>query len=147
MDSVEQTVKQQFARVFCSADWYLFKNVADCYLRQAAFLRKRHIVATTDLALLIRNSQKRLLIGIGTELVLKALYLKPGYHINKPSDRKQLKGPLALNEGTRLPLKSADTFTLSELIDWLGKVILLSKEEFHRGLRTAKVFATRRRTS
>jgi hypothetical protein len=141
MYSVEQTVKQQFARVFRGTDWYLFKSVADCYLRQAAFLRKRHVVATSDLALLIRNSQKRLLIGIGSELVLKALYLKLGYVINKPVDRKHLKGPITLNEAAHVPLERADTFTLSELIDWLGKVIVLSnKEDIDRGLRTAKVF-------
>lgn len=72
---------------------------------------------------------------------MKALYLKRGYVINKPSDRKQWKAPLTLNEGARVPLERADTFTLSELIDWLGKVIVLTnKETIDRGLRTAKVF-------
>lgn len=139
--SVERFTKQQFAKLFRQHDWRLFKNVADCYLKQAAYLRKKNIVATEDLALLIRNSQKRLFIGVGVELLVKALYLKLGYAINKPSGRKGPKAPVVWSDAENLDLKDDDTFTLSQLIEWLDKVMVLeNKDAIDRGLRIAKVF-------
>ena len=139
--SIERSTKQQFAKLFRQHDWRLFKNVADCYLKQAAYLRKKNIVATEDLALLIRNSQKRLFIGVGIELLVKALYLKLGYAINKPSVGERPKAPLLWSDAENLELKDDDTFTLSQLIEWLDKVIVLDKKNvIDRGLRIAKVF-------
>jgi hypothetical protein len=142
MCSVESSVKQQFARVFRESDWRLFKKMADCYFRQAAFLLKHHLGVPPDLKLLVRNSQKRLFIGVGTELILKALYLKNGYAVNRPEDgNKTLKFPFTLKEVAGQQLLEDETFLLGMLIDHLGKVISLNdRETILKGLKIAKVF-------
>ena len=73
--SVEQSVKAQYATVFCGTDWPRFKRMADALLREAAFIKTSDMRFTTSEKLLARNSRKRLLIGVGTELLLKAIYL------------------------------------------------------------------------
>jgi len=139
---VEKSVKQQFAKVFKPADWHLFKDVAEYYLRQAAFLRKRDVNAASKLKLLVRNSQKRLFIGVGIELLLKALYLKNGYAINKPErENKTLKMPFKLDEATASQLVEAETFSLDKLIDQIERVLHLNNRvSVVRGLKIAKVF-------
>lgn len=144
MRSVENSVKRQFAKVFTESDWRLFKRVADIYLRQAAFIRKRHVEAPPELKLLVRNSQKRLLIGIGVELLLKAVYLKNGYAINEPQrQNKTLKFPFTFEEAVGSQLREDRTFMLNSLIDRIGHVIDLSRKTataLLRGLTIAKVF-------
>ena len=142
MDSVEKSVKQQFAKVFEPADWRLFKRVAECYLRQAAFLRKHDVNAPSNLRLLVRNSQKRLLIGIGIELLLKALYLKNGYAINRPEHKNEaLKLPFRFDEATGPQLDEAETFSLNNLIDQLEKVVRVkNRGVVVSGPKIAKVF-------
>jgi hypothetical protein len=142
MCSVESSVKQQFARVFRESDWRLFKKIADSYFRQAAFLLKHHVSVSHDLKLLARNSQKRLFIGVGTELVLKALYLKNGYAINRPeSGNKTLKFPFALRDAVGQRLLEDETFQLGILIDHIEKVIVLNDSKtILKGLKIAKVF-------
>ena len=114
--------------------------MAEFYLRQAAFLRKKDLDGPSDLKLLARNSQKRLFIGIGIELLLKAVYLKNGYAINKPCD-STLKLPFTFQQAHKAQLKDDDTFTLNQLIDQFGKVEnLASDQSVMKGLRIAKVF-------
>src|SRR5438874_5298327 len=82
---LEETVKANFAKVFVKSDWRLFKGVADRYFERSARLRKSDLGAfPAAWRLLARNIEKRLFIGIGTELLLKAAYLKHGFVINKP---------------------------------------------------------------
>jgi hypothetical protein len=140
--SVESSVKQQFARVFRHSDWRFFKNMGDSYFRQAAFLLKHHLSVSPDLKLLVRNSQKRLFIGVGTELILKALYLKNGYAINRPeSGNKGLKFPFTLKDAVGQRLLEDETFQLGILIDHIEKVISLNHDKtILRGLKIAKVF-------
>jgi hypothetical protein len=142
MGSVESSVKRQFARVFRESDWRLFKKIADSYFGQAAFLLKHQLRVSPDLKLLVRNSQKRLFIGVGTELILKALYLKKGFAINRPEDgNKTLKFPFTLKEAAGKQLLEDDTFLLGMLIDHLGKVLSLHDiETVVKGLKIAKVF-------
>jgi hypothetical protein len=139
---VENSVKQQFARVFILSDWHLFKSMAECYLRQAAFLRMRDLDVPTGLRRLVRNSQKRLFIGVGIELLLKALYLKNGYAINKLKGENQTaKFPFKLREVDKSQLREDQTFLLGILIDQSKKVIVLNEwEAVLRGLRIAQVF-------
>jgi hypothetical protein len=130
MGSVESSVKQQFARVFRDSDWRLFKKMADSYFRQGAFLLKHDVSVSPDLKLLVRNSQKRLFIGVGTELILKALYLKNGYAINKPErGNKALNFPFTLKDAVGQQLLEDDTFQLGMLIDHIEKVISLSQSK------------------
>lgn len=142
MPSIERSVKQQFARVFTASDWRLFKRMAEFYLRQAAFLRTSHLNVPADLKLVARNSQKRLFIGVGVELLLKAVYLKRGYVINKPQPGKATPKLLSTFAQTKgLPLAEDRTFTLDELIAQLRKVVQLDNiQSVLRGLRIAKVF-------
>lgn len=81
-------IKDQFARFLRQDDWLTFKTMAEYYLRSSATLRKKDIKAPSGLRLWIRNSTKRLYIGIGCELLLKSFYLKEGYCINNPKKQK-----------------------------------------------------------
>jgi hypothetical protein len=143
MISLEQSVKDQFAKVFESCDWQLFKEVADINLAEAARLKMSSLKnVPLNRRLLIRNTRKRLLIGIGIELLLKAIYLKSGYGINKPL--KAVTGPtppFKLADADQGLLNPNDTLTLSKLIENLTKVVQLSKRDLViDGLRIAKVF-------
>ena len=140
--SVEKRVKGQFAKVFRRGDWRLFKRMADLYLERAARLKKSDLeFAPAELRLLVRNTQKRLLIGIGVELLLKAVYLKHGFAINKAAMRSDLVFPFALDETDGVPLDPNETFTLNMLIQSLPKVqSMRALGEAQNGLRVAKVF-------
>lgn len=137
--SIEQEIKRQFARVFRSTDSPLFKKTADYYFRRAATLRRADIEADVSLTLLIRNIQKRLFIGIGVELLLKALYLRNGFAINKLRDAKALPFPTPLSQASNNDLVDERTYTLNELIDGLPKVGQ-QFTDFLRGLKIAKVY-------
>ena len=143
MVSTEQTVKDQFAKVFASSDWRLFKEIADINLAEAAVLKKASFNnVPAKLRLLVRNSRKRLLIGIGVELVIKSVYLKAGYAINKPKDSKAgPKMPFLLADTPLDQLNSNETYVLSRLIDHLDKVLpVKASDDLMQGLRIAKVF-------
>lgn len=58
--------------------------MADYYFKKAALLRKRDIRVSGQNGLLILNIQKRLFLGVGGELLVKAFYLKRGYIVNSP---------------------------------------------------------------
>jgi hypothetical protein len=143
--SIEKSVKDQFAKVFSSGDWKLFKDVAEINLVEAATLKKSSFkTVKQSQQLLIRNIRKRLLIGIGAELLLKSIYLKSDYGINKPLSRdagSKLKLPFKLAEVAQDQLDPNDTFTLSQLIEQLSKVLHLPDTDILLdGLRIAKVF-------
>lgn len=84
MPSTEQLIKDQYAKFFTVSDWPSFKALADYYFKNAAFLKKVDIDSDVIPELRIRNIQKRLYLGIGAELLVKAFYLKNGYGINTP---------------------------------------------------------------
>src|ERR1700693_2359114 len=141
--SLEQSVKDQFEKVFSASDWGLFKEIAEASLSEAAFLKKSDFRVPGHRKLLARNSRKRLLIGIGVELLLKAIYLKGGYCINKPPKDCGLKIPFkpAAAAAAGATLEAADTLTLGQLIDSLKNVVTLQKSAVvTSGLKIAKVF-------
>jgi hypothetical protein len=141
MPTVEQSVKSQFAKVFTHDDWCLFKKMADSNLREAAKLLGRDMPITSSLRLLARNSRKRLLIGIGVELLLKAVYLKHGYMINRPQNARRLKFPFLAQDAAGVDLITDQTFLLNDLIENLSKVIQLQHKDLTlKGLKIAKVF-------
>jgi hypothetical protein len=142
MPSLEQSVRDQFAKVFSTSDWQLFKQMAEIYLSEAAFLKKSSFEVPENRKLLVRNSRKRLLIGIGAELLLKAVYLRKGYCINKPQDAKSpLRLPFTPAEVADVPLNASDTYTLDQLIGQLKKIIKVQNLTLVlNGLRIAKVF-------
>ncbi len=139
---MEDLVKQQFGRVFTVSDWRLFKSVAEYYLRRAAFLRKRDTDVPAGLKLVVRNSQKRLFIGVGIELLLKALYLKNGYAINKPKDKnRSAKFLFKLSEVEKSQLHKDKTLLLDYLIGHIKEFTPINGNgTILRGLRIAQVF-------
>ena len=86
MTTIEKSIKDQYAKVFKKKDWGNFKLIADYYLNKAATLKRKDIDINDNFKLLVRNIQKRLFLGIASELLVKACYLKCGYVINKPKD-------------------------------------------------------------
>jgi hypothetical protein len=141
MPSVEQTIKSQYAKVFRQADWRLFKEAAESLLREAAHIKTDDMVFSRR-KLLARNSRKRLLIGIATELLLKSVYLKNGYCINKTKEGNHTVGfPLPLDRAVNVELDAADTFSLNKLLDHLGDVVPCNDGELIlKGLKIAKAF-------
>lgn len=140
MLSIEQKIKNQYAKVFKSNDWNGFKLVADFYLKRAAILKKSDVDIDETFQLLMRNVQKRLFLGIACELLLKSSYLKCKFVINKPIDRNR--GVLIPFVNIRVPeLNKYDTFTLSQLIDQFKNVLTFSDwATIEKGLKILKVF-------
>jgi hypothetical protein len=127
MTSIEQSIKAGYAKLFSASDWSLFKQFADSYLREAAYLKKKDMGVAEKLKLLARNSRKRMLIGIGTELLLKAAYLKNGYAINKLAAKSTLVFPFTLKAAAtaKVKLTETETFMLNDLIEHFHQVIQL----------------------
>lgn len=141
MTTIEQTVKAQFEKVFTCSDWGLFKKMAESNLHEAATLLKSDMPIESSLKLLARNARKRLFIGIGVELLLKAIYLKEGYVINKPQKGSPLRFPFAPQDAIGAHLALDKTVMLNELIENLPKVVQLQNENLTlKGLKIAKVF-------
>lgn len=141
--SIEQSVKQQFARLFVKSDWHLFKRIADYYLRQAAFLKTADVDVSKDLKLLVRNSQKRLFIGIGTELLLKAVYLKHGFQINvlKAKQANAPTFPFTFVQANGFTSLDDKTYMIDDLINKLYTIPpFRGNIGISRGLKIAKVF-------
>lgn len=144
MPSIEQQVKAKFARVFVESDWRLFKRMAEFHLQRAAYLRSADMKRIAkQWRLLARNSDKRLFIGIGTELLLKAIYLKHGFAINKPPNGVQppLSFPFTFAQANGVVLLPDKTYMLNDLILRLSAVPAIGKlGQLERGLRIAMVF-------
>jgi len=142
--TVEETIKAQYAFIFKSdrAHWFPFKQAADFYFKNAALLKKKHIKSSDELRLWFRNVQKRLFIGIATELLLKAIYLKNGFNINKPKRGKNVQFPELINNLNEDDLNAADTYTLADLINNLDKVLAFINDitRIKEGLNICKVF-------
>lgn len=142
MPDIERSVKSQFAKVFTVADWPLFKKMAESNLQEATSLLKADMPIESSLKLLARNSRKRLLIGVGVELLLKAIYLKQGYAINRPPKDSPFKFPFLAKDADGVLLVDDKTVTLNDLIEKLSIVVvpLQNKASTLRGLKIAKVF-------
>lgn len=141
MPTVEQTTRKQFERIFDVDDWLLFKVMAELNLEQAVKLRKRDMAIAKKYRLVARNSRKRLLIGVGVELLLKSIYLKQGYSINKPKNREKVQFPFLARDACEMELVAHDTHSLGQLIEKLPHILPSTRDsKMLRGLRIAKVF-------
>lgn len=142
--NIEPEIKKQFSKVFLSTDWRNFKLLADYYFETSAKILKKDIGIADPYKLMGRNIQKRLFIGIGTELLLKSLFLKNNYCINRVKKNKSpnLKVPTIFTDiqDTEI-LNPSDTFTLNTLIDSISKVFISDNpQKLIKGLKIAKVF-------
>ena len=147
MSSIEQIVKDRFSAYFDKRDWKRFKGVAECYFQRAVYLKRLDIeynINTEKIysALLARNIQKRLNIGIGTELLIKAFYLKEGWMINLVKNKKNNMANFPFSQKEiKKNFHEDNTFTLNDLIQNLGKVKKFKNRALiDEGLRIAKVF-------
>ncbi|PHS60287.1 MAG: hypothetical protein COB12_13460 [Flavobacterium sp.] len=142
--SLEQEIKKQYSKIFSAdfKDWIPFKQMADYYLKTSAHLLTNDIDSPEPLKLWLRNVQKRLSIGIATELLLKAIYLKNGYNINKPINGIQLDFPINIQGLDTHKLNPSETYGLNMLIQHLSKIIELEQnsESIMEGLKISKVF-------
>lgn len=141
---IEQIVKEQYAKIFKKEDWNTFKLMADYYFETAAKILKADIGIDEPFKLMGRNIQKRLFIGIGAELLLKSLFLKNDFCINKVKNDKTL-DPKKPTKFSAMPnqemLNPSDTYTLNTLIDEMPNVITFSDNKIvKKGLKIAKVF-------
>ena len=141
---IEAIIKNQYSKIFIESDWRPFKSMADFYFKNAAFLLKKDVDIQDSLKLMARNIQKRLFLGIGTELLLKSFYLKNGYCINRTLRDKNIRinKPTLLNSMKSLDiLNPMETFTLNSLIQNLKPLIQTGNwKEIEKGLKIAKVF-------
>ncbi len=141
--SIESQVKDQFAKIYTSEDWKLFKRRADFYLENAAKILKKDIsYCDNNNKLLFRNINKRLYLGIACELLVKAIYLKNGFSINKFLDNNK-KFPQKFSDVNDEELNKMDCFTFNQCIQKLNKVVAWddsSRRVVEKGLKIAKVF-------
>ncbi|HIF9128208.1 hypothetical protein [Photobacterium damselae] len=143
MTEVVNEIKDQFARVLKQEDWEHLLEVAEYHFESAAKLRKKNI-HYGDKKLLLRNSMKRLHLGIGVELALKSAFLKKGICINKlTSEAGELeKSPIhLLSTLDDSQINPKDTFTLGSLIDKYSQVFEVEpSSELTDGLKIAMTF-------
>jgi len=142
--SIEEEIKSQYSKVYQNTDWKAFKVMADYYLSLSAKLMKKDIEISIDYKLMCRNIQKRLYIGIGVELLLKGLFLKNNYCINKmkkgktPNPNKPIEFKSISNQSD---LNPNETYTLNKIIENIDEIIdRENKDIFLKGLKIAKVF-------
>ena len=108
--------------MFKQNDWSLFHSVAVYYFDKAAKLKTGDITSSKN-KLLLRNIQKRLFLGIGGELLVKAYFLKNGFYINRPLDKG--KYPSRIIQMKIIDSNSLDkteTFSFNDLLDNLNKI-------------------------
>lgn len=133
-------VEKQFAQRFAATDWVLFKRMADANLSEAAHLRRKDMRPSGISPLLARNVRKRLLIGLGTELLLKAVFLKAGYGINLPRSKSANKFPSKFEVIGEEQLQSK-TASFDDCLKHLSAAVSLCDEQLTKeGLKIAKVF-------
>lgn len=143
MDTIPK-VKDQYARILKPKDCILLKESGEYYLKTAARLKKQDIRwGNKKLALLLRNTQKRLFLGIGCELILKSFYLREKRCINKllPTYSGKKTPTHLFSDLSMDDINANDTFTMNSLIDNLGKVYSFQKlKEIKRGFQIAMAF-------
>lgn len=143
MPDLVNQIKDQFVRRLEKNDSEHLLEVAEYHFEVAAKLRKKNI-RYGNKKLLIRNSMKRLHLGIGVELLLKAAYLRKGICINKLKRGvvEIENSPIHLIESLdENKINSKETYSLNLLIDKYPQVFQLEcSEEFLNGLKIAMVF-------
>jgi hypothetical protein len=143
MPNIVNEVKNQFARILGMGDWVHLLDVAEYHFEVAAKLRKKNI-RYGGKKLLLRNSMKRLHLGIGVELALKSAYLKKGICINKLKNGVVglEKSPIhLLSELSEDQINPNDTHTLGSLIDKYSQVFQVEDDlAFTDGLKIAMTF-------
>ena len=139
--SIEQTIKEQYSKIFEEKDWRHFKKIAEYYFETAATLRKKDIPSSNkNMKLLIRNTQKRLFLGVGCELLVKSCYLKSGYFINKLKKTRS-NNLIQFNDREVSEFNEDNTMQLDFLIKNLNQIIIFKNWQIiETGLKILKVY-------
>jgi len=100
------------------------------------------LYSAKDFQLLRRNVTKRLFIGIGCELLLKAIYLKNGFCINRQKPQIECSWPHKLINSNRNNFHDDNTLSFNQLIDKLFTIENFGKDKniIKQGLNISKVF-------
>ncbi len=141
--SIERTIKDQYAKFFKKKDWCIFKESADYYIETAAKIMKKDIEYSAENSkLLRRNVIKRLFIGIGCELLLKAIYLKNGFCINKQKHKLECSYPFEIVNINKNDFEDDVTLSFNQLIAKLFTVENFGEDKniIEKGLKISKVF-------
>jgi hypothetical protein len=138
--SIEQEIKGQFSKVFTKTDWAPFKKMADYYFQLASKLKNEDIEIEKKNKLWIRNVRKRLYLGIATELLIKAVYLRKGYNINKPKRGKEINFPELITHLNATDLDETKTYMLDDVIAHFHEIEPSINTKIKRGLIICKVF-------
>ena len=139
--SFERDLKKEFENIFKKKNWNLFKKTAEYYLEKAATLKNNDILQSYTNTLLLRNSQKRLFLGLGSELIIKSFYLKSGYYINKPADEISSPSPYKIDDFPNDQFDPNRTFTLGDLSQQFKKIMDFDNEDvIEKGFKIAKVY-------
>jgi len=141
--STERKIKNQYVIFFEKKDWSIFKDAADYYFETAAKIMKKDILyGSKDLKLLRRNVIKRLFIGIGCELLLKAIYLKNGFCINKHEQQHERSNLFEIVNINKNDFKDDETLPLNQLIEKLSTIENFGEDKniVEKGLKISKVF-------
>lgn len=139
--SKAEEIEKTFARQFVAADWMLFKTMAEANLSEAVFLKKKDMPQSGLSPLLARNIRKRLLIGIGAELLLKSSFLKAGYAINLPAKGGLFPFPSRFELIGSGVLNKASTATFKQCLKHINSSMTLQREQTTReGLEIAQIF-------
>ena len=116
--------------------------MADYYFKKGSLLKTKDIGVSGSNGLLIRNIQKRLFLGVGGELLMKAFYLKRGYIINSPKDTKAHTGVChLLGSIPDAELKDHDTFSFNALVENMHHIATFdNQEDIKTGLIILRIF-------
>ena len=138
--SIEAIVKDQYTRFYTLDDSVAFKTTAEYFLRQATRSKKKELKAESKQAWL-RGMQKRLLIGIGCELLLKSYFLMSGFCINKPILAIATKPPYRIQDINLSDFDFSATYSMYNLLEQLPKIGRFNNHnKIMRGFRIARVF-------
>lgn len=141
MKDVKKEIKSQYSKLFKAKNWKPFKTTADYYFELASKLKEKDIdIKKEDNKLWIRNERKRLYLGIATELLIKAAYLKKGYNINKPKKGNDIDALKLITTLDETGLNEGDTYTLGNIIDNFHKIEQGITAKIKRGLIICEVF-------
>lgn len=137
--SIAKSIEPQYSKIFKQSDWKTFKFVAEYYFKNAVHILKKDVDVPDNLKLWVRNIQKRLFIGIGCELLLKSLYLKNGYCINRIKKKNNF--PCKIQTLKKADIQENRTVVMFPLINNLDKIHnFIQIDEIIKGLSIARAF-------
>ena len=146
MSNVINEIHSQYTCLLMPDDWLAFRQLAEYHFKIAAKLHKADL-ELADAPKSMLHSVKRLHIGVGFELILKAAYLKNGKCINvfNRGIEHPHKAPIHdMANMDKTILNAKETYSLSLLIqNYSATFNRLADKRFADGLRVAYLFRSK----